>query len=422
MRKNKIIYLYLMLFLFGLHAMFLYKVTLLFSNPNNWLFEAYIILTGAFLLSRFFIVYFYEDNHNKKYPAKKYPTVSFIIAGKNEEDSIFKTINAIMASDYPSWYECLAVNDGSTDGTEEEMQRAKRQFGSISGGVRIISFPVNKGKREAMAEGILVAKGDVVIFVDSDSFLDINSAKLIVEHFMENPKIGAVSGNTGVENIDTNMLTRMQSARYAVSFDIFKACESVFGVVTCCPGCFSAYRRGAVLEVLDAWRFKKFMGTPSTYGDDRSLTNFVLKKWDVVYCREAKATTIVPDTYRQFLRQQVRWKKSWLREGSSPGKYIWKRNPIAAFSFYTNWLIPIFSPFVAFNAMFIQPFFFSNLPIVFFSGLLSLSFLLGFFNYIQNHSRYWIHVVTFTFFYVAVLIWQMPYALLKLKNTSWGTR
>jgi len=425
MKRNPLLnFIYIVIFLIALHLLFLYKVTLLWSTNNAWWFELYIVLTGTYLLSRFFIVYFYEDDHRHgKWKDSDYPTVSFVIAGKDEGDSIFDTISAIMASDYPAWFECLAVDDGSTDTTLSEMRRAALRFGKISGGVRVISFPVNRGKREGMAEGVLGAKGEIIVFVDSDSFLAPDATKLIVEHFLANPKVGAVSGNTGVANPTTNMLTRMQSARYSVSFDIFKACESVFGVVTCCPGCFSAYRRSALLEILQAWRTKTFLGTPSTFGDDRSLTNYILlKKWDVVYCREAKATTIVPDTYKKYLKQQVRWKKSWIREGITPAKFIWRRNPIASSSFYTNLLIPIFSPLIAINALFIQPVFFMHMPVVFLTGIIALSVLLGLFNFIQTNSRYWFYVVIFSLFYVVVHLWQMPYALFHLKNTSWGTR
>jgi len=424
MKRNHLLnFVYIVIFIVALHFLFLYKVALFWSSDNGWIFGLYVALTGTYLISRFFVVYFYQDDHHHlKLKSSDYPTVSFVIAGKDEGDSIFDTITAIMSSDYPAWFECLAVNDGSTDRTLAEMRRAMFRFGKISGGVKVIDFPINRGKREGMAEGVLASKGEIIIFVDSDSFLAPDAAKIIVEHFLTNSKVGAVSGNTGVANSNTNMLTKMQAARYAVSFDIFKACESVFGAVTCCPGCFSAYRRSALLEVLEPWRTKTFLGTPSTFGDDRSLTNYILLKWDVVYCREAKATTIVPDGYKKYLKQQVRWKKSWIREGITPAKFIWRRNPIASSSFYANLLIPIFSPVIAINALFVQPIFFMNPPIIFLTGMVVLSILLGFFNFIQTSSRYWFYVVIFSLFYMVVHLWQMPYALLHLKNTSWGTR
>ena len=99
----------------------------------------------------------------------------------------------------------------------------------------------------------------------------------------------------------------MQDVRYYVAFRVLKAAESVFGAVTCCPGCFSAYRRQCVLPVLDRWLNQRFLGVRATFGDDRSLTNFLLRHYKVIYSSTAVATTVVPETHAQFLRQQLRW-------------------------------------------------------------------------------------------------------------------
>ena len=102
----------------------------------------------------------------------------------------------------------------------------------------------------------------------------------------------------------------MQAVRYFVAFRVCKAAESIFGAVTCCSGCFSAYRREAIAPVLERWENQRFLGRPATYGDDRSLTNFVLRDWNVRYDELARSRTIVPAHFRLFLRQQLRWKRS----------------------------------------------------------------------------------------------------------------
>ncbi|MES2437361.1 MAG: glycosyltransferase [Patescibacteria group bacterium] len=412
----------LAVFLVLLHVLFIYKFTLLLGGSQFILVKIYIILTGFFLTSRFLIIIFYKDAHYKKYADTLYPSVSFVIAAKNEEDSIYKTIETCMQSAYPGTLECIAVDDGSTDKTKAEMERAHEFYKNKGVSVNVISFAKNRGKREGMAEGILAATGEIVVFVDSDSFLEKTAVKHLVEHFLEDSMVGAVAGNTGVDNDSTNALTKMQSARYGVSFDIFKACESVFGTVTCCPGCFSAYRRTILLTVLDKWRNQMFMGTRSTFGDDRSLTNFVLRNWKVVYCSTAKAVTIVPDKYRKFFKQQLRWKKSWVREGLAASSFIWRKNIIASLSFYTNLLLPIFSPFIVLNALVIQILLNQQMPYVFLIGVVSLSFVYGLFYYWQSNNKYWWYVVPFTVMYTFALVWQMPYAVFKLRDTTWGTR
>jgi hyaluronan synthase len=401
-----------------------YKLVLFFDftkSASLWFWKIYSIFSGVFLLSRLVIVLFYEDRH-VSYAASDYPSVSFVITAKNEEKAIFRTIEACMNSRYPGFFECIVVDDGSSDDTAVCIHEAQKLYEKMNGGVKTLSFEKNRGKREAMYQGLQVSVGEIIVFVDSDSFVDENALKIITEHFIKNDKVGAVSGNTGVENKNKNLLTKMQSARYGVSYDIFKACESIFGVVSCCAGCFSAYRRSAVLPIIDRWRGQKFLGTKSTYGDDRSLTNFVLRDWDVEYCSEAKATTIVPERYGVFFRQQLRWKKSWIREGTVASKFMWRKHPVASVSYYTNLLLPILGPVIALNALFISPIIYRVAPIVFVGGIIGMSCLFGIFYYIKSKNKYWPYLVWFSLLYVFIIVWQMPYALVRLRDTKWGTR
>src|SRR5205807_9054111 len=137
-------------------------------------------------------------------------------------------------------------------------------------------------KQEAMDPGARRGHGEILLYVDSDSFLRHDGVRKIVQGFAD-PEVAAVSGHTDVANARTNMLTRMQDVRYYVAFRVMKAAESVFGAVTCCPGCFSAYRRTCVLEILEPWLKQHFLGVQATFGDDRSLTNFLLRKYKVIY-------------------------------------------------------------------------------------------------------------------------------------------
>ena len=413
-------------FVLVLYLIILQKVTFYLNTSWGLFGGIYSLVTLAFLFSRLIIVIFYKDDHhtngNHKISLKpiRYPSVSFVISCKNEESSIMKTIDACLASEYPGGTECIVVNDGSTDRTFDQMIAGLIKYKDK---VKVISFLKNLGKREGMSEGVLTSSNEIIVFIDSDSFIKKDSLRYIIQHFIEDPKVGAVSGNTYVENVNVNSLTKMQSARYSISFDIFKAAESVFGTVTCCPGCFSAYRKAAILKVLDSWRTSSFLGTKSTYGDDRSLTNFILRDWKVVYCRKALATTIVPETYKQFFKQQLRWKKSWIREGMfNAGRIMWKKHPIAAISYYISLFVPILGPFVVFKIIFID-FLFNNIPPIFYlNGLIAMGLLFGIFNFLQTKNRNFLYIVSFSIFYSLILVWQMPYAIIKLRNTSWGTR
>ena len=92
---------------------------------------------------------------------------------------------------------------------------------------------------------------------------------------------------------------------------------------------------------MDAWLNQKFLGQKATFGDDRAMTNFVLKKHRTFYQDSAVCSTIVPNKYKVFLKQQMRWKRSWLRESIIAGKYIWRKEPFMAVFFYVGLLVPI---------------------------------------------------------------------------------
>ncbi len=417
--KSVLVFVCFMVLITGL---LLYKAIFIASmsfSVSFWTF--YGIIATTFLLSRIPYAYLHKDDHTAIYPDSAYPNVSVIIAAKNEEDGIFRTIATCVGSQYPGEIECIVIDDGSTDGTKKEVLRAEQYYG---GKVRLISFPVNRGKREAMAVGMNEARHDIIVFVDSDSFLAPDAIHHIVEHFMANERIGAVSGNTKAENANANLLTRMQSIQYAVSFNIYKASESVHRSVTCCPGCFSAYRKKAVLPLVEAWKGQKFLGTKGTFGDDRGLTNFVLKGWDIVYCPKAEATTIVPEKFSVYWRQQLRWKKSWIREGTMASLFMWKKvHPLASFAFYTNFSFPILGPILA-GSVLVNSIRTHNplLFLVFMSGFILLGIVFALFVRVYHKAENWMYMPIVSLLFVSVFIWQMPYALLTLRKTHWGTR
>lgn len=114
---------------------------------------------------------------------------------------------------------------------------------------------------------------------------------------------------------------RPQTVRYYIAFRIMKAAESYFDSVTCLSGPLSCYRKELIIEHTDAWLNQKFLGQPATFGDDRSMTNFILRTRRTGYQDTAICSTIVPSNMGFFLKQQMRWKRSWLRESLIAGTF-----------------------------------------------------------------------------------------------------
>ena len=381
----------------------------------------YGIAASVFLISRFTFAFFYRN-----VPVDPYytPGVSIIIPCFNEEEWIEKTIQCAINQEYPTdRLEVILVDDGSTDRSMERIRHIEERIINEIGPDRfkVVEQPRNMGKRHALAAGALLSRFDLLVFVDSDSFLEPDAVRELVQPFRD-PKMGAVSGRTEVQNKWTNALTKMQAVRYYVAFRFMKAAESVFDAVTCLSGPLACYRKSLVLKHLDAWLNQKFFGYPATFGDDRSMTNFILAEMRTGYQDSAVCSTIVPSSMRTFIRQQMRWKRSWLRETLRAGAFMWKKEPFMALSFYAGFVLPLLAPIVVIRTMVIVPLELGVFPHKYLLGILMMSMLMSASYLFFKRSNLWPYGILFCVFYLSVLLWQLPVAVATFWRSEWGTR
>ena len=397
--------------------------SVLYFNFNKVLY-LYSIMAATFLLTRYLFGAFYKPVPiNPNYT----PGVTIIIPCFNEEQWIRRTILSCVNQDYPlDKLEVLVVDDCSNDNSQAEIKQMiheleKETDYAIKGRVHYYMQPENAGKREALAVGAKIAKHELLVFVDSDSFLDPFAIRNIVQPFQD-AKMGGVSGRTDVANTFTNNLTKMQSVRYYIAFRILKAAEGLFDAVTCLSGPLSCYRKDLVLKYSDAWLNQTFLGQKATFGDDRAMTNFILRNHRTTYQDTAVCSTIVPNTYKVFLKQQMRWKRSWLRETFVAATFMWKKEPFMAISFYMGLLVPILSPVIVIYNLLYIPLTHRVFPLTFLIGILLMAFMMSFAQLLLRRSSTWLYGVWFCLYYEAVLLWQMPVAWVTFWKSTWGTR
>ena len=392
----------------------------------NKLLYLYSLITAVFLLSRYIFGAFYRP---KKVDPDFTPGVTVLIPCFNEEEWIHRTITSCLNQEYPiDKLEVIVIDDHSSDKSVERIkdivEKLKSEAPEIYHVDERLSYyvqPKNMGKREALIVGAEKAKHELVVFVDSDSFLDPFAIRNIVQPFKD-PKMGGVSGRTDVANTYTNALTKMQAVRYYVAFRVMKAAEGLFDTVTCLSGPLSCYRKSIILENKDAWLNQKFLGQKATFGDDRSMTNFILRHYRTTYQDTAVCQTIVPNKHKVFLKQQMRWKRSWLRESLIAATFMWKKEPFAAVTFYMGIVVPIAAPIVVLYNLVYVPLTQHIFPTSFILGIFLMSLLMSMAQLFLRKSSTWMYGMLFCLYYELVLLWQMPIAWFTFWKSTWGTR
>ena len=117
-----------------------------------------------------------------------FPSVSIVIAARNEGKKLREKFQNLEQLDYPrESVDVLVISDGSTDETNDILRN------SADSRVRSILLPVQVGKAEALNHGVAAANGDIVVFMDVRQRVATDSIKTLVESFAD-PSVGCVSG------------------------------------------------------------------------------------------------------------------------------------------------------------------------------------------------------------------------------------
>ncbi|KAI1127205.1 chitin synthase [Nemania abortiva] len=164
---------------------------------------------------------------------------------------------------------------------------------------------------------------EYMLQIDADTVVAPDSATRMVSAFLDDTRLIACCGETALTNSKASFITMIQVYEYYISHNLAKAFESLFGSVTCLPGCFSMYRIRAAETGKPLFVSREIVEDYSTIrvdtlhmknllhlGEDRYLTTLLLKyhsKYKTKYIFTAKAWTIAPDTWQVFISQRRRW-------------------------------------------------------------------------------------------------------------------
>ncbi|MEM9378560.1 MAG: glycosyltransferase [Planctomycetota bacterium] len=230
-----------------------------------------------------------------------WPSVTVVVAGRNEGGSIEACIKSLVDQRYPS-LEIIVVDDHSTDATEEICRRYEKR--GVIRFIRNNSLNGRTGRPTATNLGIRMARGEFIVSLDADTTFDQGLIEALIEPF-EDPEIGVVAGNVLVRNREKNLLTRLQAIEYATSIDLHKRWAKMTGSTLQASGAIGAFRRQAVVEI-GGW-------DPELAEDGDICLRLVKAGWRTTFAPDAVALTDVPEKWGVIIRQRTRWDRGGYR-------------------------------------------------------------------------------------------------------------
>ncbi|TDZ74341.1 Chitin synthase 4 [Colletotrichum trifolii] len=287
---------------------------------------------------------------------------------------------------------------------------------------------------------------EIVLMVDADTKVFPDSLTHMVSAMVKDPEIMGLCGETKIANKRDSWVSAIQVFEYFISHHLAKSFESVFGGVTCLPGCFCMYRIKAPKGAQDYW--VPILANPDIVehysenvvdtlhkknllllGEDRYLTTLMLRtfpKRKQVFVPQAVCKTTVPDSFAVLLSQRRRWINSTIHNLM---ELVLVRDLCGTFCFSMQFVVFIelmgtlvlpaaiaFTFYVVVISIVNQPP--QIIPLVLLGLILGLPAVL---IVLTAHS--WSYVVWMLIYLVSLPIWNFvlpTYAFWKFDDFSWG--
>ena len=414
----------------------------------------------------------YRDPYHKAKDADlsnvKPPLISIVVPVKNEEDNIRNCVLSCVNQSYKN-KEVIIVDDASTDTTPKILDQIRAEVGSEN--IRILHLSKSVGKKRAIEAASEIAKGEIYAFMDSDCDMASDAVEKAAKVFMSDRLIGALTAQGKVRGAHTgNLLLKMQQVYIDGSYRVIKGAESSFNSLTCCSGSLSFYKRAAVQDFIHEWAHDRFLGVDFKFCTDRRMTARVLgskvvlnennlhkeekfhqkvpilqtgnddldmmksssdadmddsdtskPNWNVLFSSSIRVNIGVPNTVQALVKQQIRWKKSFIRSLSSTGRIYWKRPIYAAMLYYVQTGMKFIRPFILLHAVVMLPLAGDIVsPILWLSGIMFTGMIYGVDFRLRNPGdKLWLYRPLFTFLTTFVYTWLLIWAGITIRKQSW---
>jgi len=272
------------------------------------LFMAIYWMTGALVFFR------RRERHGGKPPVlKEHPKVAILVPCHNEEKCVHDALMQLSENHYPD-FEIIAIDDGSTDQTGQILHELTTEIDSL----KVITLTENYGKAMALNAGVLATEAEFIMCIDADAILDKDALFWMLQHFINSPRVGAVTGNPRVIN-KSSLLSRIQIGEFSAIVGMVKRTQRNIGRLFTISGVNSCFRKSALHDV-GYW-------SAETVTEDIDISwKLQFRYWDIRYEPHALTRILVPESIGSLWAQRLRWAQGGFEAAVKFGRemFRWK--------------------------------------------------------------------------------------------------
>lgn len=232
------------------------------------------------------------------------PFVSIMVPAHNEGVVIVKTVESLLALDYPhDRYEIIVINDNSSDNSSALLGHLQSKYpGRNLNIINTDSITGGKGKSNALNIGFAQSKGELIAIYDADNTPEKKALRYLVAEIVNDHTLGAVIGKFRTRNRDASLLTRFinietlsfQWMAQAGRWKLFKLCTI--------PGTNFIMRRH-IVEAIGGWDVKAI-------AEDTEISfRIYMMGYRIKFQPKAVTWEQEPQTLKVWLKQRTRWAK-----------------------------------------------------------------------------------------------------------------
>lgn len=263
-----------------------------------------LLLVNVVLIIAGYLYYIKIENEEVPEIKGEAPFVSIMVPAHNEGKVITKTVESLLALDYPhDRYEIIVINDNSSDNSSELLGNLQHKH-KVRNLIVINTDAVTggKGKSNALNIGFKRSRGELIAIYDADNTPEKTALRYLVAEITNDDTLGAVIGKFRTRNRNTNLLTRFinietlsfQWMAQAGRWKLFKLCTI--------PGTNFIMRR-SIVESIGGWDVKAI-------AEDTEISfRIYMMGYRIKFQPKSVTWEQEPQTVKVWFKQRTRWAK-----------------------------------------------------------------------------------------------------------------